>query len=86
MIKIIQNLKSWSKEKLSTDCNVILMRKFQKFIIVWVTLVSILTSSPTNYMNDCQNWYYKPIHEGHMSNACILQKDYVPCQVSFFSI
>ncbi len=37
MIKIIQNLKSWSKEKLSIDCNVILMRKFQKFIIVLVT-------------------------------------------------
>jgi hypothetical protein len=37
-------------------------------------------------MNDCQYWYYKPIHEGHMSNACILQKDYVPCQVIFFSL
>jgi hypothetical protein len=37
-------------------------------------------------MNDCQNWHYKPIHEGPMSNACTLQKDYVPCQVSFFSL
>ncbi len=37
MIKIIQNLKSWSKEKLPIDYSVILRRIFQKFIIVWVT-------------------------------------------------
>ncbi len=37
MIKIIQILKSWSKEKLSIDYSLILKRIFQRFIIVWVT-------------------------------------------------